>query len=580
MAAAWLAISFAACTGSIGGNGNPGTGGTGEDGSGGDNSSAGNGTGGGSAGADGNPAAVSCGERTLGVQPLRRLSATQYQNTLRDLFGAPLAAPLFDGSLFPATLYNAGFENDAEANIVSTATSNSIEDHAERIAKTILANPDPTLRALTTCNLPASITDAAIDGCIDAFIRDFGLRAFRRPVAVDEAASIKGLYTAVRADQGARAAWTTAVQYFVQAPGLLYRTERGTEAAPVDGLVRVTGYEMASRLSYFLTNTMPDPELFAAAAAGRLSTPDEIRTQAARLMGKPGFWDAFGGFHRDWLRLGPLVGAVRDAARFPSFTPAVQQAMTDETGRFVRHVIEDGDGTLRSLLAGTSRPVNAALATFYGVAAPGAGGDTWVNVEIENRNGVLTAGALMAASSQGNQTSPIHRGAFFQREILCSELPSLPADIDTQGPLQNTASLPTARERLSPLLTNGQCKSCHTFINPLGLALENFDAAGQWRDQENGVRIDPSGAVDLDEVEHTFDSPGRAIELVAGAAQAQSCYGLQLYRFAVGHHEFAEDACSVAALQRAAVTSRGDIRALVLALVETDGFLFRKESQP
>jgi Protein of unknown function (DUF1592)/Protein of unknown function (DUF1588)/Protein of unknown function (DUF1595)/Protein of unknown function (DUF1585)/Protein of unknown function (DUF1587) len=522
---------------------------------------------------------VSCGTRTLPVQPLRRLSATQYHNTIRDLFGATLAQPLISGSLFPNTLYSNGFENDAESNTVGTAASNAIEDNGERIGRLILAGADPYLRATMPCSMPTAITDAAIDGCIDNFIRDFGLKAFRRPVSTGETTVIRGLYNTVRGTQTAREAWTTLVQYFVESPGILYRTERGGDAAPIAGLVKPGDYEMASRLSYFFNNTMPDSELFTAAAAGLLSTPEQIKTQAERLMGKPAFWEMLSALHRDWLHLAGLATSAKDPTRFPEFTAAVQLALTQETGRMIRHTLEDGDGSVQTLLTGQNRPLNGPLATFYGQLAPGADANTWVNVDVGNRRGILTGAALMASTSHADKTSPIHRGAFFQSEILCNEVPALPANVDTQGPLQDTANLPTAKQRLAPLLTNGQCQACHSLINPLGFGFENYNAAGKWRDQENNTNLDAAGSLEVDGVESPFASPVELTELIGGAAQTRECYSLQLYRASIGRREFAEDECSIQALKQASGAANGDIRAMLLALTQTDGFLFRRELQ-
>jgi hypothetical protein len=223
--------------------------------------------------------------------------------------------------------------------------------------------------------------------------------------------------------------------------------------------------------------------------------------------------------------------------------------------------------------------VNAPLAAHYGVAAPGATDTTWVPVTVPNRRGLLTQASFMAALAHPNRTSPIHRGAFFRQSVLCEVLPALPANVDTATPLEATASQPTARDRLAPLLTRGDCAVCHVNINPTGLALENYDAVGAWREQENGAVIDASGSLDLGRGPQAFAGPGELVDLVAGSDQARDCYALQWFRAALGRLEMPEDECSLRYLQDQLAKSGGDLRALLLALVETDAFLYRTTEQ-
>ncbi len=513
-----------------------------------------------------------CADRVLPDQPLRRLSSSQYHNTLRDLFGAELALDMIMGSLFPVTQIDSGFEGDAEANVVNTAESNAIEDNAARIAASIVAGPDPFMQSL--CGLSAGYGGGDVDGCVDGFIDDFGARAYRRPLTEGERGIARGLYDALRAEQPAVEAFAGLVQLFVQAPALLYRVERGAdEVSP--GLLRLTDHEMASRLSYFFLDSMPDEELFTEADAGRLSTPAEIATQAERLMASPRFEAVLANFHRDWLRLYELETAAKDPALYPEFTEAVRTSLQEEASRLVNHIMQDGDGSIATLLGTREIPVNGALANFYGTDG-GSDPDAWSPAELDDRRGLLTLASFMATQAEADKTSPIHRGAFFQSEVLCNPLPNFPGNIDTQTPLQDTSMLPTARERLSPLLAEGStCAGCHTLFNPTGLAFENYDAAGLWRDQENGADIDASGTVELDGVAHDFESPLELMERVAESEQARDCYTLQWYRAALGRREFAEDACGLELVQQAASSNGGDIRQLLVALTQTDGFLYR-----
>jgi hypothetical protein len=320
---------------------------------------------------------------------------------------------------------------------------------------------------------------------------------------------------------------------------------------------------------------MPDDALFEA-AAGELRTPSQIADQARRLIDDPRFGAAFDGFHRDWLRAYELEQSGKDTDVFPDYTPAVQASLLSEASRLVAYVLEQGDGSVASLLGSPEQPVDATLAEFYGVSAAGADDDTWVPVAIPQRRGLLTLGSFMATLAETDRTNPIHRGAFFQREILCNQLPAFPANLDTQTPLEDTSMLPTARERLSPLLETASCMGCHAQFNPTGLALETYDAVGRYRERENGVEIDSSARLLLDGQMQSFATGTEMIEAVAASDDARECYTLQLYRAALGRREFATDACSLALANRAAAEHEGDLRELLVAITQTDGFLYRQ----
>jgi hypothetical protein len=519
---------------------------------------------------------AACTQRALPTQPIRRLSDEQYRNVIGDLFGAPLAAPLLVGSKFPPTVIKAGFAGDANANVVNTDQSNAIEDNADRIATTILASPDKYLRALLPCTLPATYSDTQVDACVAPFITKFGQRAYRRPLTANELALARRVYDAVKPSQGAIAGWVSVVQYFVQAPATLYRVERGAGAASVAGLIKLTGYEMATRLSFLFLNGAPDTALLDAAAAGTLSTPAQVAAQARRLMQDPRFIDAMGAFHRDWLHVFELGVTAKDPTAFPDFTPEVQASLLAENTELGRAVFADPAASIRSLLVAPAVPVNATLAKYYGVTAPGATATAWVPAAVSHRSGLLTSGAVMAALSKSNRSNPIHRGVFIRTAVMCDTLPGLPANVDTAGPLQDTAGLATARLRLAPLTARADCKGCHVQINPSGFALENYDGAGKWRDQESGSAIDPSGSLDMGSGLVTFSTPADFLSQLAGTDKVRDCYSLQWLRAALGRLEAPEDSCSIATMKSAVVKSHGDLRELLVALTQTDAFLYRR----
>jgi hypothetical protein len=521
---------------------------------------------------------AACAQRTVGAQPLRRISDEQYGNVIVDLFGATLAAPLLKGSLFPPTVIKAGFATDADANVVNTDQSNAIEDNAEQMAAVILAGPDPYLRALLPCTLPATIADANVDACADAFIAKFGRQAYRRALTANETAFARRVYDLIRPTQGAKNAFAGVVQYFVQSPGLLYRVERGAGAAPgLAGLVKLSSDEMATRLSFLFLGGPPDAPLLAAAAAGGLQTAADVATQAQRLVEDGRFVGVMGAFHRDWLHVFELTQMVKDTTVFPDFTPDLEANLLLENTELGRAVLANPAASIRDLLVADDVAVDAPLASFYGAPVPMSVAPTaWMTEAVPHRSGLLTSGAVMAALSKVNRSNPIHRGAFVRTGVLCDPLPALPANVDTSGPLMDTASLPTARQRLAPLTMRGDCMGCHLQINPVGLAFENYDGIGKWRDQENGTTIDTSGSLDLGDGPFNFAGPADLLAKLAVSDKVRDCYSLQWLRAALGRLEAPEDECSVATLKRLVVTSNGDLRQLLVGLTQTDAFLYRR----
>jgi uncharacterized protein DUF1592/uncharacterized protein DUF1588/uncharacterized protein DUF1585/uncharacterized protein DUF1595/uncharacterized protein DUF1587 len=504
-------------------------------------------------------------------QPLRRLSSEQYHNVVRALFPGELGATLVTMSQFPETQY-AGFVNDAAANTVSSNEAERIADNAELFAGYLLDNAAARLPEIMRC-APAGYDDDDITGCMDAFIADFGRRVYRRPLAAAEAALARRVFDEIHAAQGAEAGWAATMQFFLQSPALLYRVERGVGAvAGRPEVIELSSWEMASRLSFFFLNSMPDDELMRAAEAGELATVEQIEAQARRLVDDPAVYAAIDVFHRDWLRTGDLADVARDD---PAFEGA-RDRMIEETGQLVRWVLEESDGRFETLLTTSTIPVAPELRDIYG--AP-AGDVPWEPLALPERHGLLTLASVNAVRATADRSHPIKRGVFLLEQVLCASVPAFPGNVDIAGPLESTADLPTARQRLQPLIERDDCRGCHTTINPPGFALENFDAVGRYRTAENGVVIDASGELRLDGVTASFAGPADLIDQIAASEQARNCYATQLFRFAAGKTEAAEDQCSLDVVQEAFTASGGDLREALVAITTTDAFRYRSRGE-
>ena len=506
----------------------------------------------------GTPAELSCEE--IGAQPLRRVSSDQYANIIAELLPPELAAEALATSIFPDTAVGDGFSTFAAANTVSSAESIQIEDNAEAISILFHDGRATYLPQLMPC-VSASYMPSEIDGCIDEFVADFGARAFRRPLTEAETAIAKAIYEGIAAEEGPEAGVTSVLQYFLEAPALLYAVERGLE--PVDGFAPLTSDELATRLALFLRDGAPDEELRAAVAEGRLVTREDVETQARRLLQGPGAVEVVGKFHREWLRSFELEDATRE---HEAFTADVQAAMVDEVDAFTQWFMSETDGSFATLMTTNEFPVDDRLAALYGVSGDGP---------VPNRHGVFTLASVMAAQSHESRTSLIERGSFVRTHLLCSPTPPLPGNVDADATLGGSADLPTARQRYQPLLEEPACAGCHVHINPFGFPLEVYDHAGVYRTTENGEPIDTSFDLMLGDLEGSFDGPGDLMATLADSEQAQACYATHAFRYALGRIESDEDECTLQEIADAFTASGGDVRELMVAIATSDAFMFR-----
>ncbi len=506
----------------------------------------------------GEPAQLECDE--IATQPLRRVSSNHYANILAELLPGELGVQASLISTFPVTQIGNGFSTFASANTVSSSESIQIEDNAEAIAQLLYDGRAEFIPELMPC-VSAGYMPSEIDGCIDDFIDDFGTRAFRRPLTDGEQAIARGLYDQLSSEDGPEVGLTAVVQYILEAPALLYVVERGLPTD--DAFTPLSSYELSTRLALFLRNSGPDAELLAAAAEGRLTTREDVEREARRLLEGPGATEIIADFHHEWLRGFTLDSAIRE---HEAFTEDAQLAMTDEIGRFTEWFLSQTDGSLHTLLTTDQFPVDAALVDLYG-AQPGE--------PVPDRHGMFTLASVMAALAHEDRTSLIERGAFVRNHLLCAPTPAFPGDIDIEGTLGDHTDLPTARERLEPLMTETACAACHLAINPFGFAFEVYDYAGAYRTMENGAPIDTSFELNFGSLSGSFSGPGDLMEAIAASDEAHACYATHAFRYALGRMEAPQDECALEEIQGSFVDSGGDVRELMVAIATSDAFMFR-----
>jgi len=416
---------------------------------------------------------------------------------------------------------------------------------------------------------------------IKRWIKRFGALAHRRPLTDEMVADYLDLFdeAADRVERGDEVAEgvRTVLAALLQSPYFLYRLELGTEV-DAEGHAQLDDWDLASKLSYALWNTMPDECLRASAAHGHLVDPEGLQDEAERMLMDPQAAESIADFHRQWLGLDPWVNMVKDSDRFPWWNEQIPGAMRDEALALVHAVAVEQDQGLRALLTADYTYIDATLAAVYGV--PDLGADV-VRVELDpgQRSGLLTLSGLLAYGADSRQPSSIQRGVFISRSLLCATLESQP---DGVGELPRIGSGQTNRERVEATTGVGTCgESCHaTQINPPGFALEHYDAAGGFRSTDHGQSIDASGSYDfgVDGVQSWDDGVDFA-GLLASSSQVHRCYAEQWLEYALARESHPDDAVLLDRLAADSLESDASVRDLMLQIVRSDAFRLHPPSE-
>jgi len=411
---------------------------------------------------------------TPGPRQIRRLTSKQYRNTLVAVFGdqVPDAPVLSD----PNTL---GYGVDADDSVVQGLDADALMGFSETVA-TFAKDNGKISQFSNNCN-------DNNQNCQDTFIKNLGQRMNREPVSDARVAEYRKLFSApgvTSFDEGAQAV----IQAMVQSPYMLYRRELGP-LNRTSQTYQLTQYELASQLSYFLTNGPPDQPLMDAAKNNQV----DIDAQAERLIQTDAAKGVFGTFVRAWTdvdRLLPKAKAGNDA-----LTMDVRNAMLEETNRLFSDVLEGG-GSIGDLFNANYTFLNKPLADFYGI--PGPTGNDFQEVDLTGTNrvpGLLGQGSYLTAHALADNSSPVQRAFVVRERFLCNDLPPVPTNLDTN--LKPQISGNTSRERYAAHDANEPCHSCHKLMDPVGFTFEHYDGFGLRREMEAGKPVDSSGGVPL-----------------------------------------------------------------------------------
>ncbi|MEM9189466.1 MAG: DUF1592 domain-containing protein [Myxococcota bacterium] len=487
--------------------------------------------------------------------PLRRLTRAEYDRTVRDLLG---------GERHLTTRFVVD-DKLGQFDTNQSAVPMLQVEHYQTAAQEISGAMDPV--GLAGC---PDVDPTANRSCALDWIGRFGTRAFRRPLESWETESLLSVYDAGAVSGRHSGGIRLTLEAILQSPQFLYLTELGDPSNPS----RLSDYELASRLSYFLWGSMPDEQLFAAAEAGVLRSDEGIAGQAERMLRDPRAVESLGQFHVQWLGLDLLPSVDKSETAFPAFTPDLAAAMLEETSRFSAHVLLESDGTYEALLTAPFTVAPPELRPLYGIADDGSS----LQRLLPGRHaGILTHASFLAVHSHRDQTSPVKRGVLIREEVLCQELMPAPPGVDNSPP--EVAEGTTTRERFAIHTADPSCAGCHAFIDPVGWSFEHFDAVGQWRDTDEGNPVDATGELVATDIDGPTTGHLDLLGRLANSSEAHACMTHQWYRYALRRLESDGDAEQLAALAANFEASGGNLQELVLSIVRSPAFRSRAEER-
>lgn len=511
------------------------------------------------------------GSAVVGVPPagatpaagqFRRLSPEQYGRAMRDLLGPIAALPAVEA--FPAG--DSLKAISASITAVSPAGVEHFETASTAALELVFAD---TARRDALVGCAPAAWDAA---CATTFLQSFGRRAWRRPLAADEVTRYLALGAAQSAAYGTFADGVRAmVSALLQSPNFVYRPELGS-GVPAPGATwsRFSGYETASRLSFLLWGTIPDEQLLNAAQSGALDTPAGLQVEAQRLLASQRLVDGVNDMVDDMLALESVFLMSKDASLFPQLTTTLRQAMREEILMLFRDVAITRGADMLELFDTKATFVNEELGALYGIPVTGTAMVAAQHPAGVPRAGILTSALLLSVQDKRHQTSPTRRGAFVRKVLTCETIPDPPDNVQTIIPDPPAGTILSRKALLASHITTPACAACHSLMDPVGLAFENFDALGKYRtNEENGLVIDPSGQFDGT----PFTTPAEMGSLMRQSAKVRDCMVRRVYRYAMGRKENAYDEAQIAALSQAFVTGGQRFSPLLMNLVQNDGFL-------
>ena len=411
--------------------------------------------------------------------------------------------------------------------------------------------------------------------CATKIIETLARRAYRQPVNTADLAPLLGFFRDGRRDGTFDAGIQRALHAILASPRFVFRLERDPDTAAPGSAYRLSDLELASRLSFFLWSSIPDDELLDAARAGTLRNPAGLERQVRRMIADPKSKALVENFAGQWLQLRNVASVAPNSDEFPDFDDNLRQAFRRETELLFDSLIRD-DRNVLDLLRADYTFLNERLARHYGVAGVYGSRFRRVAVTDEARRGLLGHGSVLALTSHAERTSPVLRGKWVLENILGTPPPPPPPDVPTLAGNSQGATARTLRERLTAHRASPTCAGCHKVMDPIGFALENFDAVGSWRTREEGGDIDASGEL----------ADGTAVDGVVALRTALlrrpevfvTTMAEKMLTYAIGRGLDARDMPAVRGIVRHAAAADYRFSSIVLGVVASTPFQWRMKT--
>ncbi|MEZ4296746.1 MAG: DUF1592 domain-containing protein [Polyangiaceae bacterium] len=498
---------------------------------------------------------------------IRKLLARQYVNSIRVILGetaANSASPPEDSTLNE-------FETLAAAELALPPTAvEAYETSARDVASAVIFDP-PSLQKIVPCT-PTGPDDA---NCYKQVIEGVGHQLWRRPLTEEEVTPIIAIGVAAGTEYGN---FNFGVEYalstLLQSPYFIYTVEIGTQDPDHPDWFKLTGPELATRLSLFLNDSTPDKDLLTLAEGGGLETEDQVRTVARDLLKRPDARAALNSFYDVLFKLRDLPNTTKDPAVFPAWSSAVGQSARLETLMFLEDLVWNQNADYRTFYNANYTFVDTTMANFYGVTPPSGSGFTKVTLPAEQkRTGLFGHAGYLARYSHAAQTSITRRGAFIANMILCSEIPPPPPGVNTTLPDFDPSKPMTKKETLIQVhYSDDQCKGCHSKMDPYAFPLEVYDGSGKYRTKdENGLSLDPTGEVaDFG----AFASVSEMGQLMHDDPRAMNCIVSNLFKQSMGHKEIKGERPAILSIQNAFEASGFKLQEAMVEIVASPAFSY------
>ncbi len=524
------------------------------------------------------------GRKDPGPSVIRRLNRVEYNNSIFDLLRVPRfpRVPFDPGKGMPPSLrYRHG---DYAPRVLVDLPADEVAHGYTTVGEALSLPPFLLERYLRAAEDLVATRGDAVDGLwrqasgegrekARALLSSFGARAFRRPVAPAEVDRLLGLYDlAEKAGDPPERAVRVPIQAILVSPDFLYKVEKDGPDDDPRGVRALNDFELATRLSYFLWSSMPDDRLLRLAGEGKLRDPALLEEETRRLLRSPKASELADGFGMQWLKIEGVVGHMPNPALFPAFYEGdAAKAMLVEAVLFFQTIMAE-DRSVLDFIDADFMWLNPQISKIYGIR-PEAGRSTkgdWTRIPLtdKRRGGVLTLAAVLTVTSNGSRSSPVRRGAWLLERILGAPPPPPLPDAGVLADEATTADGLSVRKKLEAHRSDPRCAACHAKIDPLGFALENYNAIGQWRDKDGADPIESGGPAEL-----------KNLILTKHRDAFLRCLAEHLLTYALGRKADYMDAVALRDVARAVEKDGYKFSRLIVELVKSYPFHHRRNRE-